>query len=229
MLLQPEARASGADTRAHRPYFVAMRALRREYVGQHSGDLPESRPSRVRPGVPGAATRTPDSRASRGSGSTVRRPGFGRRRQRLRSRGDARSARGPPPNRTARRDRLRLPSWRPPSSWSPYGLVASSCATCVIAPAASRPTGPVRPRTSAQPPWMRTWSAPTGRPPGTGWSHPSVAGQRPPSAGSLAAAGVDLEPPRVQLIHDASAVGIAIIVVLLIGPRLCQPNGRRAR
>ena len=30
----------------------------------------------------------------------------------------------------------------------------------------------------------------------------------------------DPEPPRVQLIRDASAVGIAIIVVLLIGPTI---------
>ena len=61
-----------------------------------------------------------------------------------------------------------------------------------------------------------------GRPAPVGPTRIVVAGQRPPVGGlATAAAGVDdLEPPRVQLIRDASAVGIAIIVVLLIGPTI---------
>ena len=67
-------------------------------------------------------------------------------------------------------------------------------------------------------------TAPAGRSPGTGWSH-ADRGRRGAGASRRgrrrAAAGVDdPEPPRVQLIRDASAVGIAIIVVLLIGPTI---------
>ena len=60
-----------------------------------------------------------------------------------------------------------------------------------------------------------------GRPAPVGPTRIVVAGERPPIGGAAAAAGVDdPEPPRVQLIRDASAVGIAIIVVLLIGPTI---------
>jgi hypothetical protein len=60
-----------------------------------------------------------------------------------------------------------------------------------------------------------------GRPTPLGPTRIVVAGQRPPIGGAAAAAGMDEpEPPRVQLIRDASAVGIAIIVVLLIGPTI---------
>jgi hypothetical protein len=61
-----------------------------------------------------------------------------------------------------------------------------------------------------------------GRPAPVGPTRIVVAGERPPG-GEVApvAAGIDEpEPPRVQLIRDASAVGIAIIVVLLIGPTI---------
>ena len=46
-----------------------------------------------------------------------------------------------------------------------------------------------------------------------------VAGAHP-AAQHAPAPGLDEEPPRVQLIRDASAVGIAIIVVLLLGPMI---------
>ena len=60
-----------------------------------------------------------------------------------------------------------------------------------------------------------------GRPAPVGPTRIVVAGERAPIGGATAAAGVDdPEPPRVQLIRDASAVGIAIIVVLLIGPTI---------
>ena len=61
-----------------------------------------------------------------------------------------------------------------------------------------------------------------GRPAPVGPTRIVVAGERPAVGGLAAAAagGEDPEPPRVQLIRDASAVGIAIIVVLLIGPTI---------
>ena len=60
-----------------------------------------------------------------------------------------------------------------------------------------------------------------GRPAPVGPTRIVVAGERPARRRAAAAAGVDdPEPPRVQLIRDASAVGIAIIVVLLIGPTI---------
>ena len=46
-----------------------------------------------------------------------------------------------------------------------------------------------------------------------------VAGTRPTSAPTVPPVP-DEEPPRIQLIRDASAVGIAIIVVLLLGPMI---------
>jgi hypothetical protein len=59
-----------------------------------------------------------------------------------------------------------------------------------------------------------------GRPAPVGPTRIVVAGERP-RVGEAAAAGMDEpEPPRVVLIRDASAVGIAIIVVLLIGPTI---------
>ena len=62
-----------------------------------------------------------------------------------------------------------------------------------------------------------------GRPAPVGPTRIVVAGERAPLGGAAAAAAAgvdDPEPPRVQLIRDASAVGIAIIVVLLIGPTI---------
>jgi hypothetical protein len=61
-----------------------------------------------------------------------------------------------------------------------------------------------------------------GRPAPVGPTRIVVAGERAPIGGAAAAGdGVDdPEPPRVQLVRDASAVGIAIIVVLLIGPTI---------
>jgi hypothetical protein len=61
-----------------------------------------------------------------------------------------------------------------------------------------------------------------GRPAPVGPTRIVVAGELLPAGRpAAAAAGVgDPEPPRVQLIRDASAVGIAIIVVLLIGPTI---------
>jgi hypothetical protein len=60
-----------------------------------------------------------------------------------------------------------------------------------------------------------------GRPAPVGPTRIVVAGERAPIGGAAGSTGVDdPEPPRIQLIRDASAVGIAIIVVLLIGPMI---------
>ena len=59
-----------------------------------------------------------------------------------------------------------------------------------------------------------------GRPAPVGPTRIVVAGERAPIGGAAADGMDEPEPPRVQLIRDASAVGIAIIVVLLIGPTI---------
>ena len=83
--------------------------------------------------------------------------------------------------------------------------------------------GTVRRPHSVSPRWTRTSCSAGSKvarhrlvPPGS-WSPGSG---RTSSEGAAAAGMDEPEPPRVQLIRDASAVGIAIIVVLLIGPTI---------
>ena len=150
----------------------------------------------------------------------------GRADEQLRPRGDARFARGPPPNRT-----------RTPRSANVTPELATAVVLVAVMVVVAIIVRNMRDRSSRQEAHRAGQTAALGaatldadlvqrrlegRPAPVGPTRIVVAGQRPPVAGlAAAAAGVDdPEPPRVQLIRDASAVGIAIIVVLLIGPMI---------